>query len=98
MICKVRDLDLDLEDNDYDFELDLPSDPEDGAGSAEEFQWSTTLHGVDIDLFASRAGPKPENTNLEHSSPRIEFIKVFIPDNFITRMIEQIPTLQKTVF
>ena len=32
-------LDLDLEHNDGDLESDLLSDPEDRAGSTEEFQW-----------------------------------------------------------
>ena len=36
------DLDLDVEHND-NLESDLLSDSEEGAGSAEEFQWSQTL-------------------------------------------------------
>ena len=35
--------DLDSEHNDDDLESDLLSDSEDRAGSAEEFQWSSTL-------------------------------------------------------
>ena len=36
-----------------------------------------------------RTGPKLENTNLLHSSPPVEFFKLFITDAFVTKMAEQ---------
>ena len=33
--------------------------------------------------------PKLENTNLQHSSSPVEFFKVFITDDFVTKMAEQ---------
>ena len=38
---------------------------------------------------SSRIGPKFENTNLLHSSPPVEFFKLFITDDFVTKMAEQ---------
>ena len=36
-----------------------------------------------------RTGLKLENTNLLHSSPPVEFLKLFITDDFVTKMAEQ---------
>ena len=36
-----------------------------------------------------KTGPKLENTNLLHSSPPVEFFKLFITDDFVTKMAEQ---------
>ena len=38
---------------------------------------------------SSRTGPKLENTNLLHSSSAVEFFKLFITDDFVTKMAEQ---------
>ena len=38
---------------------------------------------------SSRTGPKLENTNLLHSPPPIELFKLFITDDFVTKMAEQ---------
>ena len=38
---------------------------------------------------SSRTGLKLENTNLLHSSPLVEFLKLFTMDDFITKMAEQ---------
>ena len=40
---------------------------------------------------SSRTGPKLENTNLlvPYSSPPVEFFKLFITDDFVTKMAEQ---------
>ena len=72
------DLDLDLEHNDDDLESDLLSDSEDRAGSAEDFQRSPILK-------KKKPGPKLENTNLLHSSAPVEFFKLFITDDFVTK-------------
>ena len=70
-------LDLDSQQND-DLESDLLSDidTEDRTGSAEEFQVPNS----------SRTGLKFENTNqlVLHSSPPVEFFKLFITDDFVT--------------
>ena len=36
-----------------------------------------------------KAVPELENTNLLHSSPSVEFFKLFITDDFVTKMAEQ---------
>ena len=36
-----------------------------------------------------RTSLKLENTNLLHSSPPVEFLKLFITDDFVTKMAEQ---------
>ena len=36
-----------------------------------------------------RTGLKLENTNLLHSSPTAEFLKLFITDDFVIKMAEQ---------
>ena len=36
-----------------------------------------------------KTGLKLENTNLLHSSPPVEFLKLFITDDFVTKMAEQ---------
>ena len=38
---------------------------------------------------SSRTGPKLENTNLLPSSSPVEFFKLFITDDFVTKMAEQ---------
>ena len=38
---------------------------------------------------SSRTAPKLENTSLLHSPPPIEFFKLFITDDFVTKMAEQ---------
>ena len=38
---------------------------------------------------SSRTGPKLENTNLLLSSSAVEFFKLFITDDFVTKMAEQ---------
>ena len=38
---------------------------------------------------STRTGPKLENTNLLHSFPPVEFFKLFITDDFVTKMAEQ---------
>ena len=38
---------------------------------------------------SSRTGPKLENTNLLHSPPPVELFKLFIIDDFVTKMAEQ---------
>ena len=38
---------------------------------------------------SSRTGPKLENTNLIHSPPPVELFKLFITDDFVTKMAEQ---------
>ena len=40
-------------------------------------------------LNSSRTGPKLENTYLLHSSSSVEFFKLFITDDFVTKMAEQ---------
>ena len=40
-------------------------------------------------FFKKKKGPKLENTNLLHSSPPVEFFKLFITDDFVTKMAEQ---------
>ena len=74
------DLDLDTEHNDDDLESDLLSDSEDRAGSAEEFL---------VVPNSFKTSFKLENTNLLHSSPPVEFLKLFITDDFVTKMAEQ---------
>ena len=39
---------------------------------------------------SSTTGSKLENTNLLHSSSAVEFLKLFITDDFVTKMAEQI--------
>ena len=74
-------LDLDSEHNDADLESDLLSRTEDRAGSTEDFQGFSTLK--------NKTGPKLENTNPLHSSPPVEIFKLFITDDFVTKMAEQ---------
>ena len=38
---------------------------------------------------SSTTGPKLENANLLHSSPPVEFFKLFITDDFLIKMAEQ---------
>ena len=38
---------------------------------------------------SSRTSPKLENTNLLHSSSAVQFFKLFITDDFVTKMAEQ---------
>ena len=38
---------------------------------------------------SSRTGPKFENTNLLHSSSLVEFFKIFITDDYVTKKAEQ---------
>ena len=38
---------------------------------------------------SSRTGPKLENTNLLHSSSAVEFFKLFITGDFVTKMAVQ---------
>ena len=38
---------------------------------------------------SSKTGPKLKNTNLLHSSPSVEFFKLFITDDFVPKMGEQ---------
>ena len=38
---------------------------------------------------SSRTGSKLENTNLLHSLAPVEFFKLFITDDFVTKMAEQ---------
>ena len=66
------DLHLDFEDDDDDFEPMLPTDSGDRSACAEEFQWSSTLNDVEIELFTCITGPKLENTDLQQSSFPIE--------------------------
>ena len=72
-------LDLDSEHNDDDLESDLLSDSEDRAGSAEEFQWSPTLPEQILSLRILSI-----STTL-----LFEFFKLFITDDFVTKMPEQ---------
>ena len=37
---------------------------------------------------SSRTDPELENTNLLHSSSAVEFFKLFITDDFVTKMAE----------
>ena len=69
------DLDLDSEENDKHLESNLLSDSQDRADSMVP--------------NSSRTGPKLENNNLLHSSPPIEFFKLFITDDFVSKMAEQ---------
>ena len=39
--------------------------------------------------YSSRTGPKLENTSLLHSPPPVELFKLFIADDFVTKMAEQ---------
>ena len=76
------DLDLDSEHNADDLESDsLLSDSVDRAGSAEEFQWSLTL--------PEQVLTKLDNTSLLHSLPPVKLFKLFITDDFVTKMAEQ---------
>ena len=43
----------------------------------------------DPQFLEKKTGPKLENTNLLHSSPPVEFFKLFITDDFVTKMAEQ---------
>ena len=45
---------------------------------------------LESDLLSFRTGFKLENTNLLHSSPPVEFLKLFITDDFVIKMAEQI--------
>ena len=38
---------------------------------------------------SSRTAPKLESTNLLYSSSPVEFFKLFITDDFVTKMAEQ---------
>ena len=38
---------------------------------------------------SSRTGPKLENTSLLHSSPPVELFKLYLTDDFVTKMTEQ---------
>ena len=71
------DVGLDSEHNDDDLESDsLLSDSVDRAGPA-------------VVPNSSRTGSKLENTNLLHSSAAVEFFKLFISDDFVTKMADQ---------
>ena len=74
------ELDLESEHNDDDLESDLLSDSEDKS-------WLCRRNVVVPNSF--RTGRKLENTNLLHSSPPVEFLKLFITDDFVTKMAEQ---------
>ena len=69
------DLDLDSEHNDQ-LESDLLSDTED--------------RSISVVPNSSKIGLKFENTNLLvlHSTPPVEFFKLFINDDFETKMAE----------
>ena len=76
------DLDLDFEHNEDDLESDLLSDLEDRSGSAEEFQWYPTLPervlSLRILIYFTPCIMQP-----------VEFLKLFITDDFVTKMAEQ---------
>ena len=75
------DLDLDSEHNDDDLESDRVNSP---------IQWiELALQRISVVPNSSRTGPKLENTNLLHSSSAVEFFKLFITDDFVTKMAEQ---------
>ena len=44
--------------------------------------------GISVVPNSSRTGPKLENTNLLHSSSAVKFFKLFITDDFVTKMAE----------
>ena len=43
----------------------------------------------DVVPYSSRTGPKLENTSLLYSSPPVKLFKLFITDDFVTKMAEQ---------
>ena len=44
---------------------------------------------ISVTPNSSRTGSKFENTNQLHSPPPVEFFKLFITDDFVTKMAEQ---------
>ena len=63
-----------------DLESDLLSDTEDKTDSAEEIQWSPTLQEQVLRLRIL--------IYLYYSSPPVEIFKLFITDDFVTKMAE----------
>ena len=73
------DLDLDSEHNDDGLESHLLSGSEDRADCRRIFVVPNSF----------RTSLKLENTNLLHSSPPVEFLKLFITGDFVPKMAEQ---------
>ena len=47
------------------------------------------LQRIFSDTQLLEKGPRIENTNVLHSSPPVKFFKLFITDDFVTKMAEQ---------
>ena len=80
------DIDVELDGNNH---LDLDSEHNDD--NLESIY--STFQRIELALQRTFSDPqlfqKLENTNLLHSSPPLEFFKLFITDYFVSKMAEQ---------